>query len=166
MKRTTLSIVIALTALLVIAGGVLAASMNFAAHMRAGDIVNLPAGYDSQGKPQGQATFKLSADGLSMDYKINVANLDHITAAHIHRPQTTPGANGPVIVWLYPSTSPGGGSPTGRINGTLIEGTFDASNIQGGFTWAYLLDLLASGDAYVNVHTSEAPGGEVNGHIH
>ena len=33
---------------------------------------------------QGQATFKLSADGQSITYKLNVANIEDVTQAHIH----------------------------------------------------------------------------------
>jgi hypothetical protein len=164
MKRTMISILLAVLTLAIVAGGVFAAATNYRAHMQPNDIVPLPVNVNSTA--QGQAIFQLSADGLSMDYKINVANLDLITMAHIHRPPTTPGTNGPVIVWLYPSTTPGPGPATGRVNGTLIEGTFNASNVLGGFTWAQFLDLLQSGNAYVNVHTSTAPAGEVNGHIH
>lgn len=164
MKRRSLSLVIVMTALLMVVGGAFAAQMNFRAHMRANDIVALPINTDSNA--QGQAIFQLSEDALSMDFKLNVANIDKVTMAHIHAPKTT-GANGPIIVWLFPSpTSTAPGAPTGRVDGTLVSGTFNASNLRPGFTWDDLLTLMADGGAYVNVHSSDAPAGEVNGHIH
>lgn len=160
MKRFSLAALVAVIALLVIAGGVFAAQMNFRAHMKTGVI--LPVTEDSLA--QGQAIFKLSEDGSSVSYKLNVANIDKVVAAHIHR-FVSKGANGPILVWLYPSTSPGAGSPTGRVDSTLISGSFSSANLVG-VTWEQFLELMRSGDAYVNVHTTEAPAGEINGHIH
>ena len=34
---------------------------------------------------QGQATFKLSKDGDSLSYKLNVANIENVIMAHIHQ---------------------------------------------------------------------------------
>jgi hypothetical protein len=164
MKRLPLSVMIAVLAMLVIAGGVFAAQMNFRAHMRPGDIVPLPVNVDSQA--QGQAIFKLSEDGMSISYKLNVANIDHVIMAHIHR-FVGNGMNGPIIVWLYPSvTSTAPGAPTERIDGELADGSFGPADLRGGVTWDQLLELMRSGQAYVNVHTSEAPAGEINGLIH
>ena len=47
----------------------------------------------------GQAIFKLSPDGTSLDYKLIVANLDNPVAAHIH--VGPPGVNGPVVAFLF-----------------------------------------------------------------
>jgi CHRD domain len=55
-------------------------------------------------KAQGQATFHLSSDGLSLDYRLTVANIDNAFMAHIHT--AAPGVNGPIVVWLAPSTAP------------------------------------------------------------
>ena len=33
---------------------------------------------------QGQATFKLNDDGTELSYKLNVANIENVTQAHIH----------------------------------------------------------------------------------
>jgi hypothetical protein len=159
-KRLSISILTAVIALLIIAVGVFAAQMNFRAHMKTGVILPVTEGSHAQG----QAIFKLSEDGMSMSYKLNVANIDHVFAAHIHR-YVGDGVNGPILVWLYPSTSPGGGTPTGRVDGTLVSGSFGPGNLIG-VSWEQFLELMRSGDAYVNVHTSEAPGGEINGHIH
>jgi hypothetical protein len=122
---------------------------------------------------RGVATFKLSDDGSTLTYKINVANLDNVVAAHIHCGSAD--AAGPVGVTLFMGV-PGGET----VNGTLAEGTItapDAGNLCG---WTDLADVLAaleSGDTYVNVHTNDGvapantgpgdfPGGEIRGQIH
>ncbi|MDX1746754.1 MAG: CHRD domain-containing protein, partial [Halobacteriales archaeon] len=55
-------------------------------------------------RAQGQATFQVSRDGGSIDFKLNVANIEDVLMAHIH--MGPPGTNGPVVVWLYPDGPP------------------------------------------------------------
>ena len=69
---------------------------------------------------QGQAIFHLSKDGTSLDYKLIASNIDNVFQAHIH--SGAPGVNGPIVVWLYPSTAPtpgpvGGGRTDGVLAG-------------------------------------------------
>jgi hypothetical protein len=120
----------------------------------------------------GVATFKLSQDGTALEFKVNVANIDNVFAAHIHCGAA--GANGPVGVTLF-SGAPAGG----RVNGTLAEGTITAPDAANGCGWTSLADVLAaieSGNTYVNVHTNDGvappntgpgdfPGGEIRGQI-
>lgn len=115
---------------------------------------------------QGQATFKMSQDGESIHYKVIVANIENVLMAHIHNAPA--GVNGGVVVWLYPSSPP----PQlieGRFQGVLAEGTITADNLVGtlaGKTLEDLLDEMKAGNTYVNVHTTQNPGGEVRGQIH
>ena len=110
---------------------------------------------------QGQAIFHLSKDGTSLDYKVIASNIDNVFQAHIHR--NVPGQNGPIVVWLYPSTAPvAGPTGTGRTNGVLAQGTITAANIAptapAGYTFDQLVADMHSGNAYVNVHTSDGVG--------
>jgi CHRD domain len=121
----------------------------------------------------GVATFKLSADGTALAFKLNVANLDNVVAAHIHCGGV--GVNGPVGVTLFMGV-PGGG----RVDGTLAEGTItapDAGNLCGWADLAAVLAAMGSGNTYVNVHTNDGvdppntgpgdfPGGEIRGQVH
>jgi hypothetical protein len=164
MKKITKSILLTSLALLLLVGGAFASQAAYKAHMRADDIVPLPVTVDSQAK--GEAEFELSDDGLRFDYEIEVKKIDHITMAHIHQ-YVGDGRNGPIMVWLYPDpTSTGPGAPTGQVQGDLVSGSFGPEHLRNGFTWEQLLALINNGEAYVNVHTSEAPAGEINGHIH
>ncbi|HMG29145.1 MAG TPA: CHRD domain-containing protein [Jiangellaceae bacterium] len=120
----------------------------------------------------GVATFKLSADGAALLFKINVANIDNVVASHIHCGAV--GVNGPVGVTLF-----GGAAGGGVVNGTLAEGTITAADTVNACGWTDLASVLAaiqSGNTYVNVHTNDGvappntgpgdfPGGEIRGQI-
>lgn len=128
-------------------------------------------------RAQGEAIFRVSADGNSVDYKLIASNIDNAFMAHIHMAPV--GSNGPIVVWLYPSTAPvAGPAGSGRHDGVLAEGTFTAANLVGhlaGHPLSDLLDLMRTGNAYVNVHTRDGvspptdlhagnyPGGEIRG---
>jgi hypothetical protein len=78
-----------------------------------------------------------------------------VTAAHIHVGDA--GENGPVVTLLF-----GPGDTT--KNGTLAEGTITAGNLVAG-SMADLADVLRGGFAYVNVHSTANPSGEVRGQV-
>jgi hypothetical protein len=120
----------------------------------------------------GVATFKLRDDGTALRFKVNVANIDNVFAAHIHCGAV--GVNGPIGVTLFM------GAPAGdAVNGTLAQGTITAPDAGNGCGWVDLAAVLAamdSGDTYVNVHTDDGvappntgpgdfPGGEIRGQI-
>lgn len=139
-----------------------AASDNFRTHLSGDEEVQVPAVVTGA---QGQATFKLSNDGQSMTFKLNVANIENVTQAHIHLAPA--GQNGGIVVWLYPSAPPQVLIP-GRTNGNLAQGTIVAANLTGvlaGQPLSALLDQIRAGNAYVNVHTSQHPPGEIRGQL-
>jgi hypothetical protein len=112
-------------------------------------------------KSSGVATFDLNAAGTQMKYTLNVANIDKVIAAHIHMGTST--ANGPIVVNLF---IPSG--PTGKVSGTLAQSSINSSSLIGplqGKQMPDLLKLINTGNAYVNVHTSQNPPGEVRGQI-
>jgi hypothetical protein len=114
---------------------------------------------------QGQAIFQLSKDGTELSYKLNVANIENVTQAHIH--MAPAGANGGIVVWLYPSAAPPQLIP-GRTQGTLAEGVITAGslvNALAGLPLSALLNAMQAGNTYVNVHTSQFPPGEIRGQI-
>jgi len=53
----------------------------------------------------GQAFFKLSPDGSSLEYKLIVANIENVTQSHIHIAPA--GTNGAVVTFLFGNV-PGG----------------------------------------------------------
>jgi hypothetical protein len=114
---------------------------------------------------QGQAIFQINDAGTEISYKLIVANIENVTQAHIHL--GPPGVSGGIVVWLYPSAPPQLLIP-GRSDGTLNEGVIRNANVMGtllGQGVAGLLTQIRAGNAYVNVHTSQFPPGEIRGQI-
>jgi hypothetical protein len=156
-------IILTLLALLLVITGTVAANAggNYQAHLT-GDA-QVPSPVDTLS--QGQALFKVSADGSSMQYKLIVANLDDVFMAHIHLGPVD--GNGPVAAWLYPSAPPPQLIP-GTFSGVLAEGTITAADLTGplaGMSLDALLAEMDAGNAYVNVHTLNHPPGEIRGQI-
>jgi hypothetical protein len=112
----------------------------------------------------GQANFTLSADGLSMHYVLQVTNVINATMAHIHAGAA--GVNGGIVVLLFPV--PPATAKVGPFTGILAEGDFTAANLTGtlaGQPLSTLLAMMNNGTAYVNVHTTQFPGGEIRGQV-
>ena len=167
MRRTIVLVVMLALGLLALAPAAVAGD-NFVATLSGGQEV--PA-RDTQAR--GVATFKLREDGAALAFKVNVANIDNVFAAHIHCGAV--GVNGPVGVTLFMGTPAGG-----AFDGTLAEGTITAADPGNGCGWTDLASILAaieSGNTYVNVHTNDGvdppntgpgdfPGGEIRGQVH
>ena len=124
-------------------------------------------------KARGNAIYTVSDDGLSIHYKLIVANIDNVIQAHIHI--APKGLNGGIVVFLHELVPPGGGPS----NGLIREGTITAANLIGSLAGQPLSALIAqiqAGNAYTNVHTNDGinptntgpgdfPGGEIRGQI-
>lgn len=107
-------------------------------------------------------------DDGSIDFSLEIENLSSpIAAAHIHFAQKD--VNGNVVVTLC-------GDPpiavadacANTIMGTITaENVNDAALAQGieAGNFGALLEIIRSGNAYVNVHTPNFPGGEIRGQI-
>ena len=127
----------------------------------------------NESKARGQAVFQLSAEGTELNYRLIVANIDNVTASHIHL--APEGVNGPVVAFLYGNAPAGSGS----ANGVLATGTITATDLTGplaGTELTALITAIEAGNAYVNVHTNDGiapantgpgdfPGGEIRGQI-
>lgn len=143
-------------------------SKNFKARLD-GDQEVPPRATDATGK----ANFHLKRDETQLDFKLKVANIKNVVAAHIHC--APPGENGPVGVTLFGPVAAGGGS----VSGILAKGAITAPDAGNGCGWADLAAVVAamrSGNTYVNVHTNDGvdppntgpgdfPGGEIRGQI-
>jgi hypothetical protein len=143
-----------LSALTAPSGTAISVPLNFTTHLNGSNEV--PPVPETRG--QGQAIFQLDKSGQALSYKLIASNIENVIMAHIHMGPAD--GTGPVVVWLYPSTtpppalSPGGG----RHDGVLATGTIVASNFVGplaGSPMSALLDAINGGNAYVNVHTDD-----------
>ena len=176
MQRGVRLFVAATVAVLIAAGIAIAAvSMHFNSPMEGAQEAPVPR--DTQAR--GNAAYSLSDDGTRIEYRLIVANIENVFMAHIH--MAPPGVSGPIVVWLYPGTTPGVTAPLGggRINGVIAEGSFGASDLVGplaGHPLSDLITLLRNGGVYTNVHTNDGdlvmnegpgdfPAGEIRGQI-
>jgi len=103
----------------------------------------------------------LSPDGKSITFKLIVANMENVTMAHIHIGDSA--TNGPVVVFLFHTET-----PVARQDGILSQGTFTASDFKGplmGQAFSALINAIMNGDAYVNVHSTQHPAGEIRGQV-
>jgi hypothetical protein len=111
----------------------------------------------------GYASVTLSEDESSIDYRLYVNDLDDVVQAHIH--VGSPGENGSVAVFLF-----GPAEPPVSEDGLLADGTIteaDLIAIPGVFdgTMAQFVELIRSGETYVNVHTTAYGNGEIRGQL-
>ena len=132
--------------------GGLEAERTFTVSLTAAEEVPAPKPTSASGTAQ----VILYQSGI--EFQLSAQNITGITMAHIH--SGAPGVPGPIVVTLFLP-----GSPTGNVSGVFATGTLTAANLPGGVTLESLKTLILSGNAYVNVHTSANPTGEIRGQL-
>ena len=143
---------------------------TFHANMNAAQEVPTPnvAGFN----PVGTAVFTNNGDG-TVSYTVNATGLSTsvstaqnpttFTGMHIHF--AAPGVAAGVVV---PLTTPSLSATAGLV---AVTGTFSQATITGKdangvvFTVAAVLDKMRNNGAYINVHTSRNPAGELRGQV-
>ena len=107
---------------------------------------------------EGVGEAKFESNGASVDFELKWDDLTTPAfAAHIHC--GGPEESGPVGVTLFAAAM----DTEGEIQGTFTGP--DSGNPCGWENLADVLGAMATGDAYVNVHTTQHPGGEIRGQI-
>jgi hypothetical protein len=126
----------------------------------------------------GTGSARVTYDSVAQTLRVQISFADLVagtTVAHIHAPTAEPGV-GNVGVAVHPGTFPG--FPAGVTSGTYDQ-TFDLKDsavytgsfftTHGGGTVAgseaALAAAMAEGKAYVNVHTTQYPAGEIRGFL-
>jgi len=102
------------------------------------------------GDVDGFGSAMIAIDHLTntVNYQISFANLSTVTAAHIHAGAA--GVNGPVKVLFG---VPAGSAGAGAFSGSVVDAD------------AEFITALTGGNFYVNVHSSEFPGGALRGQL-
>jgi len=97
---------------------------------------------------------------IPRSFQLSLKNITGVIGAHIHNDKQ--GENGPVVANLFNPTN-----PIGAINGKLMAGTLTSSKLTGSLHNKELSALvnMISGEAYVNVHTTQNQNGEIRGQI-
>jgi CHRD domain len=101
-------------------------------------------------------TAELTLVGSRLRYDIHVDSLSNVTGAYIHIGR--PGEDQPVVADLVEGLKPGPAS------GLLASGSLRAADLHM-TTMAKLLRALRHDDAYITVHTTAHPGGELRGQL-
>ena len=122
-----------------------------------------------------KARFKASIDDKTgaINYMLTYSGLEgDVRQAHIHFGQH--GVNGGIAVWLCQTSfnlDPTGLAPTCPQSGT-VTGMLTAANVVGpagqgiaAGEFAEVLAAIRGGVAYVNVHSTKFPGGEVRAQL-
>lgn len=110
----------------------------------------------------GNATVTVDRAAGTIQYEVNIYNLPTgIVASHIHiGPAST---SGPVILnFMVPAV---GQSNDFRLSGSLTAGDLIARPAAGINSFEDAIFAIASGNAYVNVHTQVNTGGEIRGQL-
>ena len=120
----------------------------------------------------------LSSDGTTLSYTVTYNNLNApVTQSHIHF--GFPKEMGGIMVWLCqtaaapaPATDLGvptcPDTPPRTVSGTITVANVVGPNSQGitpGADFAKVVQAMREGAAYVNVHSTRSPGGEIRGPI-
>lgn len=154
-KVRSIGLLVLLTLLLTFSAAYAGDNNNYVAHLDGTDT-----------NSNGQFVLQFSSDGEWVSFMLNIAHLNNTTMAHIHV-SDVPGGSGPPVLWLYPSAPPPVQIP-GFFSGVLASGSADAGDLVGPLLGMSLEDLrtaIEEGRAYVNVHTTEFPGGLISGAI-
>jgi CHRD domain len=113
------------------------------------------------GSGHGVAIVTVTEEG-TLEYRLVVANLENVTAAHIHQGSTTGGVGLPgAVAFLYDATSPV--DVHDRV--VLASGTITATVEPGLSVEELAAELLGGTSFYVNVHTTQCPQGAIAGDL-
>ncbi len=113
----------------------------------------------------GSATVMWNSSANDFSYTLSWSNLTGpATMGHIH--YGAPGVVGPIVVPFFMPAAPSGYLPaTDMISGTLTASDLMPDPSGGILTLADVATAIQNGDAYVNIHTSEYPAGELRGQL-
>jgi hypothetical protein len=97
--------------------------------------------------------------GNEIDWTLQLTNMTGVIASHIHGPAAV-GVNTGVIINLFlPNVA------TGTVTGVVAHGSITNAN-NANVSLDSLRTLFNNGMAYVNVHTTANPGGEIRDQVH
>lgn len=117
-------------------------------------------GYTVASDATGSATFSFDTITEVLSFTVNVSNMDQIIGAHVHAPASaTQNAGIPLILYAPDA-------PTGTVNGQLVSGTIeDGSPLIIAMDLQQILDLMREERAFVMIHSSSYPDGEIRGQV-
>ncbi len=168
MRRLVFAAVIGGSLLVALIGG----SFALAKGDRGGNVKATLIGYEETPSistvAKGRFRAEIDRDGDSIEYTLTYQGIEGgaVTQAHIHLGQRH--TAGGISAFLCG----GGDKPACPTPGGTVEGTIDAADVIGpapqGILAGQLNELvraIRAGAAYVNVHSTTFPGGEIRGQV-
>lgn len=111
---------------------------------------------------EGSASLRFNREITVLNVEVFVEEIKDVVQAHIHLGR--PDENGPVVVVLFGPSDPVDVEREGRLAcRTVTRG--DLIGPLAGEPLSALLEQIEDGNAYINVHTVQHPGGEIRGQI-
>jgi hypothetical protein len=104
----------------------------------------------------GSGTVSLTVGDTGINFNLGITGLLNITSTHLHRGAAN--ENGPVLFDL-------GGANIAQASGTLTAANLNPAAVAAGITFSDAINAILGGKAYVQVHTSVAPAGELRGQL-
>jgi hypothetical protein len=149
-------------------------SMEFRATLSGFDEVGALNNQSGAILSEGRGTLELKLDrrAQTLTFTLRFANLTSgVTQSHIHFGKVHM-AGGVMVFFCSNLPNPPSGTQPCPVNGGTVTGTITAANILAitgqnvqAADFDALEDALESNTAYVNVHTSNFPAGEIRGQI-
>ncbi|MEM9562115.1 MAG: spondin domain-containing protein [Actinomycetota bacterium] len=106
----------------------------------------------------GLARLNIQEDG-DLAFNVRAANIDNLLFGHIHL--GAPGENGPVVATLFNGDISDGGLL--RVRGELTDA--DLVGPLAGMSTADLWEIILDGGAYINIHSTDFPAGELRANL-
>ena len=162
MRRTVSTLALGLIAAVVVAAVATSCGSSTTAPTNKTYVANLIASNEGAGRTSPGSGVAAFVDlGTEIDWTLTLTNMTAVTASHIHLGDATKVGTtaGPVIINLF---IPNGAS--GTLNGEVAHGSITkANNVN--VSLDSLRVLFNNANAYVNVHTSANPGGEIRDQV-
>lgn len=143
-------------------GRALASNSHYVADLSGVHVKPNPVNTNANGK----VFFRLSTDKSKLYYTVYLMKADSVTMIHVHEVNGKP--IGPELVWLYPKNQQGPKLMPGPIDGEFVSGAITSSDLTGplkGHSLEDLVRVMKDDSAYVIVHTTMHPGGQLRGNV-
>lgn len=145
-RKVSLILAVVFVGVMVAAGAALAGDeLKFEADLSGANEVP-PVMTDATGEAE------ITVEGNTLEYELEAEDIENVVAAHIH--SGAPGENGPVVVDLGVP-----GNCEVEVDEIECEASLAPANLNS------VVADMQGGNAYVNVHTAQNPGGEIRGQI-
>jgi hypothetical protein len=145
--------------------------------LRAEPIHANPNGYNEvptlSSPARGEFNARINKDETEITYELSYSGFpSSVTQAHIHLGRRA--VNGGVMVFLCANAPvvPPAGTPTCPLNAGTVTGTLNAASVVGPTAqgiapaeFAEVIQAIRVGAAYVNIHSTAFPGGEIRDQV-